>query len=88
MLEFEEKWRFKDGGGDYIGFEASDGERSFTCRVSRESIEDLHGATPHGVSWTTLFDPLRDRVHRALQRKCDAGQFEADGSLLLTSDDI
>lgn len=86
-LTFDENW-IRDGDSEFIAFEASDGERSFTARVTREALEDLHGSTQSGADWTSLFDPLRARVEKALQSKFDSGQLEPDGSLMLTSDDV
>jgi hypothetical protein len=86
-LTFDENWS-RDGESEFIAFGATDGERSLTAKVSREALEDLHGSTPPGADWVTLFDPLRARVENALQSKFDAGQLEPDGSLMLRSDDL
>ena len=87
-LRFEDEWSFCDGGGEYILLQAFDGDRSFSCKVTREAVEDLHGSTDTGASWTTLFDPLKQRAEQAIQTKFDVGGFESDGSILLTSKDV
>lgn len=88
VLEFQDDWTSRDGGGEYIKFNASDGERSFICKVSREAIEDLHGRTEPGPNWISLFEPVKREVQKAIQSKYDAGCFEPDGSIFLTGKDV
>ncbi len=81
-----ENW-FWTGGREVVEFTVHDEGRPITCRVSRECIEDNFGNP--GDSGACLdeakarFDAITDLIGHFIAM----GRFEADGSILVRSQD-
>lgn len=85
-LSFPDPRPYEDGRGEAIVFQgqAEDG-REIRCAISYEALEDHFGA---GRSMLKAFSGHQAAIEGLARRKYAGGQFKADGSILVASDDI
>lgn len=67
-------------------FDAKDGAKPISCAISREALQDhIDGDNKDPVK---VFRASRERIEHEARRKYLAGRLEADGSVLIRTEDL
>ncbi len=88
-LRFPIKFRTWESSRKNIAFPAKSGSKEVLCRLSAEALTQCCGAVAAKPEPAyRAFDCHRAAIERLASRKYDAGQLEADGTVLIGSGDF
>ena len=73
------------GNVDCVSFPADVDEKRIYCLISWEALQDNFGG--NGVQPLDCFRQNRNRIEEKAERFISQGRFEADGSILIRSQD-
>jgi transcriptional regulator with XRE-family HTH domain len=79
-----------DSPSEVVVFEGRDGDKVVRCRISEEALEDHFGAddSGDGSSLVRAFRANYQRIQKEARRKYLSTPLEADGSVLIRSNDV
>lgn len=85
-LIFPEPNAYYDRMRMIVVFTGRDGDRDIRCAVSREVLEDYFDGD--GKDPLKVFQANHEKIEHEMRRKYLSGKLEADGSILLTTNDM
>lgn len=84
-LVFADAHARKDSMRDVVLFEGKDGNKTVTCAISREALDDHFDA--NNKDKLKVFAANRERIEHEARRKYLSGRTEPDGSILIRTTD-
>jgi transcriptional regulator with XRE-family HTH domain len=71
---------------DAVLFVGRDGDKNIQCAISSEALDDFFGGD--GKVKLSVFQSNHEKIEHEARRKYLAGKVEADGSILVKTDDL
>ncbi len=85
-LVFPEPREFNDRSRDSIVFRGQDGNKEVRCLISREALEDHFQSKSSNI--LTVFLEHRSKIEQEARRKYLENRLEADGSIMIRTEDL
>jgi hypothetical protein len=87
-LTFPRQYRQLDAEAGSVIFPGQSGEKTISCRITRETLRERFGAGPAGPDLLAAFDRNRPRIESVAARKFDLADPAQAVSLTLTPADL